>query len=113
MCPAPRDRREEPRMPRAALGAANARSAWPCKIEPFTEAARVAGKITSRNGLEDQMRFERTGVRRGVFGAALVLGLVLASILVNTAATGGAMEVERNKQIARRWSEELWGQGNL
>ena len=23
------------------------------------------------------------------------------------------MEVERNKQTARRWSEELWGQGNL
>jgi catechol 2,3-dioxygenase len=26
---------------------------------------------------------------------------------------GGALPIEQNKAIARRWSEELWGQGNL
>jgi len=26
---------------------------------------------------------------------------------------GGDMTVEQNKAIARRWSEELWGEGNL
>src|SRR5215471_15818204 len=31
----------------------------------------------------------------------------------NDLAIGGSMSLEQNKATARRWSEELWGQGNL
>jgi hypothetical protein len=48
-------------------------------------------------------------------GAAAVLAITLAG---NAGAThdtmdGGNMSIEQNKATARRWSEELWGRGNL
>jgi steroid delta-isomerase-like uncharacterized protein len=62
--------------------------------------------------MEDQMRFERTSLRRGAVGGALLVTLAFASMFAVESATG-TVDIERNKKIARRWSEELWGQGNL
>jgi steroid delta-isomerase-like uncharacterized protein len=54
-------------------------------------------------------------------GAALLLVLLLPSVAALLAAVQAestkvdqkTITVEQNKAIARRWSEELWGQGNL
>jgi steroid delta-isomerase-like uncharacterized protein len=56
--------------------------------------------------------------------AAVKVTIGVASAMVLVAATsgvgavprrspGGSMSTEQNKATARRWSEELWGQGNL
>src|SRR5262245_1928875 len=63
--------------------------------------------------MEDEMTFDRTLVLRlGTVAAALLLGVV-AGLFADGPATGGSGDVDGNKTIARRWSEELWGQGNL
>src|SRR5262245_29678772 len=83
------------------------------RLAPRLEAGVASRAITSRTGLEDHMRNERPAAFRRVVGAALLLGALLGSVPAITSATGGTVDVERNKSIARRWSEELWGQGNL
>src|SRR5262249_27822501 len=51
--------------------------------------------------------------------AAIAAGsVVLAAFLTRScfrqrSAEGGNMIIEQNKAMARRWSEELWGKGNL
>src|SRR5262245_11025343 len=73
--------------------------------------ARSSG-VDISDGMEDQMTSERTFAGRRAVGAMLLLG-VLASTFGSTAAIGGTVDVEANKKTARRWSEELWSQGNL
>src|SRR5262249_59589068 len=45
----------------------------------------------------------------------MFLTTLLISIVAfrNDLAIGGSMFLEQNKATARRWSEELWGRGNL
>src|SRR5215468_11866171 len=45
----------------------------------------------------------------------MFLTTLLISIVAfrNDLAIGGSMSLEQNKATARRWSEELWGRGNL
>jgi steroid delta-isomerase-like uncharacterized protein len=65
------------------------------------------------NSMEDEMTFKPIPFsRRGAVIAALLLGVV-AGLLVDGAASGSSVDVERNKEIALRWSKELWGQGKL
>lgn len=50
--------------------------------------------------------------------AAGALGLLLIAVAADINASqrvsqGGRMSIEQNKATARRWSEELWGRGNL
>src|SRR5215471_4068289 len=45
-------------------------------------------------------------------------GLLVAAVAASVAAdrglkSGGCMSVEHNKAMARRWSEDLWGKGQL
>jgi steroid delta-isomerase-like uncharacterized protein len=46
---------------------------------------------------------------------ALLVALLLGreALRTNSTSYGGSMTVEQNKATARRWTEELWGQGNL
>jgi len=60
---------------------------------------------------------ERTSSRlRGLrIGAALFVGIAIGNIFILQPVKGRSMstDIERNKEVARRWSEELWGRGNL
>src|SRR5499426_4796399 len=38
---------------------------------------------------------------------------ITSSCVPQRSAEGGTMSIEQNKAMARRWSEELWGNGNL
>ena len=48
-------------------------------------------------------------------GAASLLGALTTNTADTAAqaARGGTMATEQNKAAARRWSEELWGRGDL
>jgi len=49
-----------------------------------------------------------------VAGALLLAAAFAAHVSAGQELTnGGSMTTERNKEAARRWSEELWGQGKL
>jgi len=45
--------------------------------------------------------------------ALIAIGSVLANGRGTASAAAGTNHVERNKEAARRWSEELWSRGNL
>src|SRR5262245_57125376 len=63
------------------------------------------------------MTRERTTSRlRGLrIGSALLVGIALSSMFSLQTVKGRSMgtDSERNKEMARRWSEELWGRGDL
>jgi len=45
--------------------------------------------------------------------AALAAALSINGCSRLQSVNGGNMNIEHNKMVAQRWSEELWGQGNL
>jgi steroid delta-isomerase-like uncharacterized protein len=48
-----------------------------------------------------------------VLMSAMALCAAFATSLEGQAAHAGATSIEQNKEIVRRWSEELWSKGNL
>ena len=57
----------------------------------------------------------RSGWKAAGAGASALLAIALGGNLAaqRRTETGGAMTIEHNKAVALRWSQELWGQGNL
>src|SRR5262245_46928580 len=55
-------------------------------------------------------RWNATAIGATIFLTALIIQTGCVS---HNFASGGPMTIEQNKAIARRWTEELWGQGNL
>jgi len=45
--------------------------------------------------------------------AVVVAVFITSGCIRQRSAEGGNMTIEQNKAMARRWSEELWGKGNL
>src|SRR5262252_2189914 len=58
---------------------------------------------------------QRTRAWKTSVGTAAVFAIALAGSgsASHEISDGGTMSIEQNKAAARRWSEELWGKGNL
>jgi len=68
----------------------------------------------------DNPRREKSHLRLIRFSKAAMCGAaaLAAALSINgcsrlQSVNGGNMNIEHNKMVAQRWSEELWGQGNL
>jgi steroid delta-isomerase-like uncharacterized protein len=65
------------------------------------------------------MRMEATFKQRMTWAAASLLAVIAVGSMTGAGRTSVAAagvengNVERNKEVARRWSEELWSRGNL
>jgi steroid delta-isomerase-like uncharacterized protein len=54
-----------------------------------------------------------TGGSLGYIAAAVLLGALAGERMVWARKEGGMTTIEQNKAVARRWSTELWSQGDL
>ena len=80
---------------------------------------RVTQLTAGRKFGGDSAAIERKGIaRRVIAGTAAVLAVAAAVAATGAGALppaidGDSAAIERHKAIARRWSEDLWGRGNL